>query len=74
MTQNDLSDVIHSSVCNIFNANQEKYIEVMNALIKAKNDDLSSALFNYTMTTSELICAATVDTLRSMGILNIPES
>lgn len=81
MTQQELLNLIHQTVCDTFSFYETETIETLNALFNAtqpstpeQSKALQTALFNYTMATSETICIAMSKVLISAGILNIPEA
>ena len=81
MTQQELSNLIHQTVCDTFSSYKTETIDTFNALLNASQPStpenskaLQTALFNYTMATSETICIAMSKVLISAGILNIPKA
>lgn len=81
MTQQELVNLIHQTVSDTFSLYKTETIDTFNALLDAlqpltpeQSKALQTALFNYTMTTSETICIAMSKILISEGILNIPEA
>lgn len=81
MTQQELLNIIHQTVCDTFSLYKKETIETFNALLNVSQPStpkqskaLQEALFNYTMATSETICIAMSKVLTSAGILNISES
>ena len=81
MTQQELLNPIHQTVCDTFSFYKTETIDTFNALLIASQPStpeqskaLQAALFNYTMATSETICIAMSKVLISAGILNIPET
>ncbi len=81
MTQQELLNLIHQTVCDTFSFYKMETIDTFNALLNASQPStpehstaLQTALFNYTMATSETICIAMSKVLILAGILNIPEA
>lgn len=81
MTQQELLNLIHQTVCDTFRFYEAETIETFNALLKASQPStpeqakaLQTALFDCTMATSETICIAMSKVLISAGILNIPDA
>lgn len=81
MTQQELLNLIHQTVSDTFSFYKTETIETFNTLLNASQPStpeqlktLQTALFNYTMATSETICIAMSKVLISAGILNISEA
>lgn len=81
MTQRELLNLIHQTVWDTFCFYEAETIKTFNALLNPaqpytpeQSKALQTALFNYTMATSETICIAMSKVLLSAGLLNIQEA
>lgn len=79
MSEKELLEIIHKSVCESIEKNKEEFFKKFNFLStcltsQASPSDIQQALFDYTTFVSESNCIAMAKILISMGILNISSS
>lgn len=78
MSKNELSELIHRSVCETLANNKEEFNKSFLSLFSSislqpseQSPDLENALFDYTTLLSELTCVSVFKALSSIGSLNI---
>lgn len=78
MSENELSELIHQSVCETIMTNNEDFKKTFLSLFSnissqslEQSKDLENALFDYTTSLSELTCVAVFKALSSIGIVEI---